>query len=182
MGFVDHQTCSAVHPLSAADYIWLAAMGSAERGPITLENVAQAVDSLAGTLWQPVFQVIADNVALMVEGDLLDSQDGILALTGAGRFRLAQLLVQPVQAPLSAFGQVGVRLKLAFLDLLPPLPRRRQIQSLITAYECEIASRSARCRAWPLNGAIGRKWLDHHMDSLEDGLALLRQSACCGDA
>ncbi|RAU22695.1 hypothetical protein CU669_06760 [Paramagnetospirillum kuznetsovii] len=177
MGFVDHQTLRSGTPLTASDYIWLAALGAAERGPITLDSIASAVESLAGCLWQPVFEVIADNVDEMAKGGFLDEQDGRIMLTPPGRFCLAQLLARPVHAPLSAFGQVGVRLKMAFLDLLPKPSRQRQIQALIVAYECEIASRSTRCGAWPLSGMLGRGWLDHQMDTLEDSLHLLRKSA-----
>ncbi|OAN52898.1 hypothetical protein A6A04_15475 [Paramagnetospirillum marisnigri] len=179
MGFIDRQPCFATHPLAATDYVWLAALGAAERAPITAEDVAAAVDALAGPLWTPVYELVSDSMSHMIDqGCLTPAADlGRYALTGAGRRRLVDLLSRPVQAPLSAFGQVGVRLKLAFADILPPILRRHQINAVIRAYECEMAARSARCKAWPLNGPLGRTWLDHHLDELEDGLALLRQLA-----
>jgi hypothetical protein len=179
MGFIERQPCTTIRPLNPCDYVWLAALGIAERGPITMEDVTLAVDALAGPLWTPVFQVVSDSITDMIEqGCLADEPDrDRFSLTASGRRRLSYLLSQPVQAPLSAFGQVGVRLKLAFIDVLPPILRRHQIMAVIRAYECEMAARAGRCRAWPLNGPMGRQWLDHHMDGLEDGLELLRRMA-----
>lgn len=179
MGFIDRQPCIAPRLMTPSDYIWLAALGCAERGPITIEDVGLAVDALAGPLWSPTGQVVFDTVEMLVERGYLSVQaeDERLSLSGAGRRRLLELLTQPVPAPLSAFGQVGLRLKLAFLDILPPILRRHQLNGIIYAYECEMAKRASRCPAWPVNGPLGRKWLDHHMDGLEDGVALLRRMA-----
>ncbi|CAA7613719.1 hypothetical protein [Magnetospirillum sp. SS-4] len=179
MGFIDRQPSIAPRLMTPSDYIWLAALGCAERGPITIEDVGLAVEALAGPLWSPTGQVVFDTVEALVEHGHLSCPPGEekLSLTGSGRRRLLDLLTQPVPAPLSAFGQAGLRLKLAFLDVLPPILRRHQINGIIHAYECEMAARASRCAAWPFNGPLGRKWLDHHMDGLEDGLALLRRMA-----
>lgn len=179
MGFIDHQPSIVIRALGATDYICLAALGTAERSPITMEDVVTAVDALAAPLWVPVFDMVFDTVTDLVERGCLnaDLRAETFSLTGIGRRRLMDLLSQPVQAPMSSFGQVGVRLKLAFLHILPPILRRHQIIAIIRAYECEMAARAARCQAWQLNGPMGQRWLDHQMDALEDGLDLLRRLA-----
>ncbi|MDO8606406.1 MAG: hypothetical protein Q7R40_07725 [Phaeospirillum sp.] len=177
MGFIDRHPCLAVRQMTASDYIWLATLGCAARGPIGIDDVGQAIAALAGPLWSPSGQVVFDSVEAILDRGLLlgDAAGDRLSITDSGRRQLSFLLTLPVPSPLSAFGQVGIRLKMAFIDILPPALMRHQIVGVIHAYECEVANRSVRCQAWPLNGSIGRKWLDHQVDTLEDGLALLRQ-------
>lgn len=183
MGFIEHRRHTSIRRhLDARDYIWLATLGSVTRGALPIDDVAPIVAGLAGPLWAPTGQLIADAIDEMVVTDLLGTTragDGQLRLTGTipGRARLHDLLVQSVHAPLTAFGQVGVRIKLAFLDLLPAPQRQRQIEALTVAYECEIAGRSGACPAWAHNGPLGRLWLDAQVSGLEDGLALLRRLA-----
>jgi hypothetical protein len=179
MGYVDHPSALASHQLTASDYVRLAILGCAVRCPIFPDDIVRSVESLAGPLWAPSGHLVLDAIEVMVGmGYLANGEGGLgLLITGPGRRALTGLLTQPVSSPLSAFGQVGIRLKMAFLDILPPILRRHQIAGLIHAYECDLATQTAGGESWPLNGVIGRNWLDHQMDMLEDGIALLRRLA-----
>jgi hypothetical protein len=178
MGFVDSSIAYHSRALTAGDYVQIAVLGCAAREPLEAEDLAQAVRTLAGHLWSPTAELIDEVAGSLLSGGGLALLPGPrFQVTPTGRRRLLALLGQPVQGPLSAFGQVGVRLKLAFLDLLPEGARRHQVSALICAYEGEIAARGTRCTAWPINGSLGRAWLDHQMDGLEDGLTLLKRLA-----
>lgn len=179
MGFIEGRTILNRQAMTARDYIWLAVLGAAERAPLTMDEVAQAVAALAGPAWMPVSQLSFDAMDEMLEGGLLNPVERSLrlAITGDGRRRLQDLVAQPLAAPLSTFGQVGIRLKLAFLDLAPAAVRRRQIDALLRACDCEIAARTAACAAWSLNGPLGRVWLDHQVDALEEMAEVLRRLA-----
>ncbi|KIL99526.1 hypothetical protein CCC_04042 [Paramagnetospirillum magnetotacticum MS-1] len=165
--------------MTARDYIWLAVLGAVERGPLSTDDAASAVGALAGSTWIPVSQLVFEAIDQMLEEGLLNpvERSTRLAITGEGRRRLHDLVAQPLTAPLSPFGQVGIRLKLAFLDLAPPVVRRRQIDAILRSCDCEIASRTASCAAWSLNGPLGRAWLDHQMDALEEMAQALRRLA-----
>lgn len=176
MGFIECRPVLGHRVMTARDYIWLAVLGAAERGPLTMDGAAEAVAALAGSLWAPVSQLVFDAVDEMLTDGLLNAMDrsSRLALTGEGRQRLHDLLALPLASPLSPFGQVGVRLKLAFLDLASPAMRRRQIAAILGACQCEIAARTAACPAWALNGPLGRAWLDHQVEMLEETATMLR--------
>jgi len=185
MGFVDRSPAVLVRPLNTRDYLALAILGSAARGPLAIDEVPALISGLAGPLWSPVHPLIHDAMdEMVVDGQLgttkaADSEHLRLTLRPSGHRRLHHLLALHIPGPLTAFGQVGVRLKLAFLDLLPPPMRRHQIGALIRAYDCEIAGRNRHCHAWPLSGSYGRQWLDGQMEGLEDSLTLLRDLARC---
>ncbi|MBI3445007.1 MAG: hypothetical protein HY055_06535, partial [Magnetospirillum sp.] len=142
----------------------------------TMDAAAQAVKSLAGPLWCPISELIFDAMDDMVAQGMLNvlGRSSRLAITGDGRRHLLELVAMPLASPITAFGQVGLRLKLAFLDLAPPSVRRRQIGGIISACQCEIAARTTSCSAWQLNGADGRAWLDHQVEALEETVAVLR--------
>lgn len=177
MGFIECRPLLGHRVMTARDYIWLAVLGAAERRPLTMEAAAQAVKTLAGPLWSPVSELIFDAMDDMLAEGLLNSLDrsSRLAITGEGRQRLMELVALPLVSPATPFGQVGMRLKLAFLDLVPPSIRQRQIGSILTACQCEIATRTTACPAWELNGPYGRAWLDHQVETLEETVTILRK-------
>lgn len=168
--------------METRDFIWLAALGSAARAPVTVGDVRAAIDRSAGALLSPVGQVIEDAVADMVcRGNLSTQLDGAcearFASTAAGQQTLARILGLAVPLPSSAMGQVAVRLKLAFVDLLPPWSRKREIDALIAAYEDEVIGRRLRCQTCPVRGTFGQMWFDHDLDLIRRELALLRRMA-----
>ncbi|ARJ65810.1 hypothetical protein WV31_09130 [Magnetospirillum sp. ME-1] len=179
MGFIEGRTIQNRRAMTARDYIWLAVLGAVERAPLSVDDAIQAVAALTGPAWAPVSQLIFDAMDDMLADGLLNpvERSTRLAITGDGRRRLHDLIAQPLTAPLSTFGQVGIRLKLAFLDLVPPAVRRRQIDALLRSCDCELSTRTSTCPAWALNGALGRVWLDHQVDALEETAEVLRRLA-----
>ena len=176
MGFVECRPFLGHRVMTAKDYIWLAVLGAAERCPLSIDRVGEAVSDLAGSQWTPVSQLVFDAVAEMQADGLLttETNPSILAVSAEGRRRLEGLLALPLASPITPFGQVGIRLKLAFLDLASPQTIRRQIAAILGACQCEIALRTSDCQAWRLNGPLGRAWLDHQVEMLEETSALLR--------
>lgn len=180
MGYIDTGRIQAYGArMTAKDYIHMALLGAAERGPLATDDAPGMVQALAGRNWVPSLQMILDGIDDLVADGLLNTVNRaeVLALTAEGRQKLRRLLAQPLPAPVSAFGRVGLRLKLAFIDLATPEIRRRQLDAALRACECEIASRATRCPAWDLNGPFGRAWLDHQVDGLEELAGLLRRMA-----
>lgn len=179
MGFVERRPALGRQVMTAGDYIRLAVLGAASRTPVSVDDAVRAVADLSGPFWTPVAQLVFDAIDDMLEAGLLNPVDrsSRLALSGDGTRLLHELITLPVASPLTTFGQVGIRLKLAFLDLAAPAMRRRQVEGILRACECEIASRGAACPAWRLNGPLGRLWLDHQMEALEETVEVLRRLA-----
>jgi hypothetical protein len=179
MGFIEGRTILNRQAMTARDYIWLAVLGAAGRSSLTMDEMVLAVGALTGPGWVSVSQLVFDAMDEMLEDGLLNpvERSTKLAITSDGRQRLFDLIATPLAGPLSPFGQVGVRLKMAFLDLASPATRRHQINAILRACDCEIAARTASCQAWGLNGPLGRVWLDHQVDALEEMAEILRRLA-----
>ncbi|CAA7614583.1 conserved hypothetical protein [Candidatus Terasakiella magnetica] len=177
MGFIERLSCLAPRHLTSGNYLHLVLLGTTSRGPISIDQAYEAATILAAPLWTPTHSLVIDTLQDLCEQDLLavDEPPISLRITASGRRRLSEILSMGIPSPHTPFGQAGIRLKLAFLDHLPPDLRRRQLDGLIQAYECEIAARTSRCRAWHLSGDFGRAWLDQHIEGLEEGLTVLRR-------
>jgi DNA-binding PadR family transcriptional regulator len=179
MGFVDASRARAFAAMTAKDYVRLALLGAAGRRSLPADDVAAVVHALCGPNWSPTAQMVLDGVDDLVAEGLLNAyaRTETLEISAEGRQALHRLLAAPIAAPMSPFGRIGLRLKLAFLDLAPAHQRRRQVENAIRACECEIAARASRCPGWELNGPYGQAFLDHQVDGLEDLAGLLRRMA-----
>jgi hypothetical protein len=181
MGFIgrmDMQTTFGKREMGARDFIWLAALGSAARRPAGLEDMACAIDSITAGQWLPVGELVTASVEEMVRGGHLAlAADGRHTLSRRGRETLSLLLTQPLARPASVFGQVGLRMKLAFLDLVEPGERRLHLESMIEGYEDELARRMSPCEGCTARGSFGELWRCHDLERLRRDLALLRSMA-----
>jgi hypothetical protein len=180
MGFVDRQFSHAVSHLSAGDYLTLALLGSLARcRRLELEDLFAAATALGAPYWLPTSQLIDEALSSLRQAELIRhlANERALSITETGLDTLTCLLCRPVTRPLSAFGQAGMQLKLAFLDLLPPPWQHRQLDQLITAYECEIRQRNTSPSIWKLNGPFGQAWSDQNLDGMEESLGVLRRMA-----
>ena len=194
MGFIGRiHTSSAPsqnrREMGARDFIWLAALGTAARGPAGLEDICAAIDAITLGQWLPVGDLVTASVAEMVRGGHLQTMPGkatpgetgpgeadSLRLTMRGREILMLLLAQPLARPSSVFGQVGLRLKLAFLDLAPAVERLRHLEALMTQYQDELTCRAAGQECAAL-GRFGAAWRHHDAERLRGDLALLERLA-----
>ena len=124
----------------AADFIWLAALGTAARGPVTIDDIRSAIDDIAGHLWSPAGDVVANCVDEMVRGGTLGPVAGMrdvppaFATTATGRQMLSLPLAKPIGQPTCPLGRVGLALKLAFVDLVPAAERRHAIRRVVATF------------------------------------------------
>lgn len=182
MGFIGHVRLPALErrDMGARDFIWLAALGVAARGAVGIDDICRAIDDITAGHWLPVADLVTSAVAEMVRGDHLritPERDNWLTLSGRGRQTLALLMAQPVAGPSTQMGQVGVRLKLAFLDLIEADERRAHLEALTVLYDEEIGRVMAAERQGPVRGHFGQLWHGNHLDRLRRERALLRAMA-----
>lgn len=183
MGFLGRVHLSVLsdrREMGTRDFIWLATLGTAARDPAELEGICRAIDVITQGQWLPIGDLVAASVDEMVRGGHLQPVLGNelrLRLTPRGRQTLSLLLAQPIARPISVFGQVGLRMKLAFLDLAEAGERRAHFDSLIGQYDEELSrclSPDESCRA---RGSFGDLWRSHDIDRLRRDIALLRRMA-----
>lgn len=167
--------------MGARDFIWLAALGTAARGPASLDDICQAIDVITTGQWLPVGELVTASVEEMIRGGHLTipsrADPFAIGLGKRGRETLSLLLAQPIGRPASVFGQVGLRMKLAFLDLVEPGERRSHLDAMIGAHEDELSRRQSPCDHCPARGSFGDLWRSHDLERLRRDLALLRSMA-----
>lgn len=182
MGFASAP--STGRPLEPKDFIWLAALGTAARQPSNIDEICLAIDDIADQRWTPVSDLVANTVAdMLADGALRQAPRHAdrFEITEMGQEILAAMFARPVGRPGCLLGEVGFRLKLAFIDLAPAEARHLYLADSIRAYEGEIAACEQRCRHCSVQGRFGRKWLDHETDRLRRDLSLLHTMAAeCG--
>ena len=165
-------------PLGAGDFIWLAALGSATRGATTAGAVCDCIETIAAGQWSPSPQLVCDCLDEMARAHHLRffrrGHDDLFAITPQGRGILSMMLAQPMERPGTPLGEVGLRLKLAFLDLAEPEDRRLHLQEIIAIHEKELAARPSACTACHSPGCFGRLWSEHRTETLRREIELLR--------
>lgn len=183
MGFLGRIQMPAVserREMGARDFIWLAALGTAARGNARLEDICVAIDLITQGQWLPIGDLVAASVDEMVRGAHLQPVLGgepRLRITPRGRQTLSLLLAQPTGRPTSVFGLVGLRMKLAFLDLAEEGERHAHFQTLIDLYEEELGRCMAPEAHAGARGSFGDMWRNHDIDRLRRDVALLRRMA-----
>ncbi len=184
MGFATVTSTAAGWPMGPKDFIRLAALGTAARQPATVDAICLAIDDIVDQLWMPVGDVVASTIEEMLkDGTLrpLSDRGDLYEITASGHEILGMMFVRPVGRPGCLLGQVGFRLKLAFIDLAAPEVRRHYLTDTIRAYEGEIAACEKRCRHCSIRGTFGRLWQNHETDRLRRDLSLLHDMAAgCG--
>ena len=159
--------------MQARDLIWLAALGVGAREAFDLDQLGAVIDDLAGRIWTPVGDVMAGCLEEMHRSGSLNFDQGRYATTDQGRQILGLLLGQPSGPAGCPLGQVGLRLKLAFLDLVPPRERQDHLGPIIEACRGELAECRRRCELCATHGPFGRQWLRHETERLRRDLGLL---------
>ncbi|PKU25480.1 hypothetical protein [Telmatospirillum siberiense] len=171
-------------PLGPKEFIWIAALGIAARSPASIDDVCLVIDDVADQRWTPVSDVVASTIAeMLADGALRPSHRAseTFETTDAGWEILAAMFARPSGRPGCLLGEVGFRLKLAFIDLAPMEARHLYLSDTIRAYEGEIEACEQRCRHCAIQGPFARKWLDHETDRLRSDLSLLHSMAAeCG--
>jgi len=159
--------------MQARDLIWLAALGTGARQPFDLDQLGSVIDELAGRIWTPVIDVMASCLEEIHRSGSLTLNESHFATTDQGQQILSMLLGQPAGPAGCPIGQVGLRLKLAFLDLAPPQERQDHLGLIIEACQDELAECRRRCELCAAHGPFGRQWLRHETERLRRDLGLL---------
>ena len=175
----------STRPRGPGDFIWRAGLGCASRGATTAEAVCACIDTVAGGQWAPSAQLVCDCLDEMARARHLgyghDGRYGLYTVTPQGRGILSMMLSLPIERPSTPLGQVGTRLKLAFLDLAEPEDRQTHLADLIASHRAELSQHPDPCGACHAPGCFGRMWSEHHADALRRGLALLERMHAMSD-
>ncbi|MBR9972141.1 hypothetical protein [Magnetospirillum sulfuroxidans] len=166
-------------PMGPGDFIWLAALGSASRGATTAAAICACIDTIAAGQWSPSAQLVCDCLDEMARARHLsfchDGNYNLFTITPQGSGILAMMLALPIERPTTPLGQVGTRLKLAFLDLAAADERRLHLTDLIAAHQEELDRRPDSCADCHAPGCFGRMWSTHHTETLRRDLELLQR-------
>jgi DNA-binding PadR family transcriptional regulator len=180
MSFHGTSRADVERKMEARDFIDLAALGSAARVPADFGDICSAIDDIVGHLWTPVSEVVAGCIENLVRTACLQTTNNspdelVFTITETGWQRLRLLLAQPTDCPICPLGQVGLKLKLAFIDLTSTSERKRHLENIVCIYERELSGWVRRCGSCPRQGALGRMWLDVETDRLQREIMMLRR-------
>ncbi|MEO5337053.1 MAG: hypothetical protein H7841_09185 [Magnetospirillum sp. WYHS-4] len=158
------------------DFIWLAALGRAARGPAPLGEVRAYLADLASGFGASAVDMVGGCIDAMRQGRHLeaaeDRTDGghRLALTPTGHQTFLFLLGRPIPRPATAIGRIGLKLKLDYIDLIGRADRRRLLEGLVAACMSELASRDGEADGV---GRFGKLWFEHDVERVRRDIALL---------
>lgn len=157
------------------DLLWLAILGGAARCPMSLARALTVIHDIAGPAWPRVDDTATDCVHEMLRGGHLEpTEPGRFQTTAHGLDCLERLVAVPLGGPRSMVGQVGMRLKLAYLDLVSTATRCQVLADLVADHQQELAlARIDLGQIWA--GPHGRAWFRGDLDRLRHDLDLLRQ-------
>lgn len=161
--------------MQVRDVIWLATLGAAARHPGSIEATVAMIGDIAGPLWPTAEHAVAACVREMLNGGHLTDAAGFnqWRITSHGLDCLERLMAVPLGGPRSVLGQVGLRLKLACLDLVSPEARQRVLAGMIADHLRDLAlARVESGRIWV--GRHGRAWHRADIERLERDLVRLR--------
>ena len=181
MGYVTTRDATAFgNDLCPRSFILLAVLGICARSPANTDDICEVIDDLVGETWTPPRDIISNGTQDLLALEALrisKLKKRCLETTPKGMEIMSLILALPVARPSCALGQIGYRLKLAFLDFEAPSERRFQIESSIQAYECEIAECERRGRNCSAKGIFGRQWSEHEVDRLRRDVDVLKALA-----
>lgn len=181
MGFIGRIVTAGwnTREIGSRDLLWLAGLGAAARGPVDVDETCRLLEQLTGGQWLPVGELVAAAMAEMERGGHLRAvspQNGRLCLTERGMQTLLLLLDTPLPRPSSLLGAVGLRLKLAVLDLVDARARQAYLLDLADQHQAEL-DRLRTAPPCPARGPLGERWREMETDCARAGLDLLRRLA-----
>lgn len=182
-GFFQGYASVSGQVLQARDLLRLAALGGASRMAVTADDIWVSIEDMVGDLWLPAGSVLADAICTLLEEGALHSgtttvhSEPLLTITDSGRNLLASLLSRPIGRSGCPLSRTSLRLKIAYLDLLPAPQRQLPLTSAIASCEEALAEQERRTTLCPAQGRFGRMWQDHEIDRLRRDLTSLRALA-----
>lgn len=166
--------------MTARDVIGLALLAAGRRKPATQDALSEAVLYLAWPSWTPSPALIDEVCYDLVEGGYLRTAGPPAGLprfepSVKGVALFAALMLKRAQPHLSSFGLTSIRIKIAFIDLLPEQRRRALLESIAQGFERELILRGRQGRL-DVAGWLGQSWMNSEVDQIRRQLVGLRSS------
>ena len=132
-------------PLEPSDLALLIVLGTADRNPVSLAEIASTAKLLAPQDWQPTTETIGAAVERALTGRLVAlGGEGAISGTGVettslGRSRIVDLLFKPIPGSTGGFLRACMAAKLHFLHHVPHPKRSNHAEELAQLYRDAIA-------------------------------------------
>ena len=164
----------ADNTLTPKEAVRLCALGTLASGPITYSELADAIRHFVDRILGPSLDVMGASVELLKYEGLIEDLDERLAITGAGREELRQLLTADVRSAAADLNKLVFALKFRFLHLLEINDRRAQADILVEATDNELARLEDLRQHHTGDEGFLNPWLDHAIHLLQSRLSWLR--------
>ena len=164
----------ADNTLTPKEAVRLCALGTLASGPMTYSGLADAIRHFVDRILGPSLDVMGASVELLKYEGLIEDLDERLAITGAGREELRQLLTADVRSAAADLNKLIFALKFRFLHLLEEDDRRAQADILAEAADNELARLDDLRQHHAGDEGYLIPWLDHDIHLLESRLSWLR--------
>ena len=164
----------ADNTLTPKEAVRLCALGTLASGPMTYSGLADAIRHFVDRILGPSLDVMGASLELLKYEGLIESTDERLAITGAGREELRQLLTADVRSAATDLNKLVFALKFRFLHLLEEDDRRAQADILAEAADNELARLDDLRQHHAGDEGYLIPWLDHDIQLLESRLSWLR--------
>lgn len=181
VGLSEPEAATKTQEMTPRGAIWLAALGAATRLGVTQDEIGQIVQFLSQPSWEPSTSLVGEAVYDLVAESHLISQPPLRgeprfvpSATGSSSFR--RLMLTKIGNVPSPFGQACLRIKLAFIDLLPSCDRARLLEIIARNYERELIVRRNRRPPFQI-GLFGQSWRDQETEHLRRDLVQMRTFA-----
>ena len=164
----------ADNTLTPKEAVRLCALGTLASGPMTYSGLADAIRHFVDRILGPSLDVMGASVELLKHEGLIESTDEQVAITGAGRDELRQLLTADVRSAAADLNKLIFALKFRFLHLLEEDDRRAQADILADATDNELARLDDLRQHHAGDEGYLIPWLDHDIHLLEFRLTWLK--------
>ena len=164
----------ADNTLTPKEAVRLCALGTLASGPMTYSGLADAIRHFVDRILGPSLDVMGASVELLKHEGLIESTDEQVAITGAGRDELRQLLTADVRSAAADLNKLIFALKFRFLHLLEEDDRRAQADILADATDNELARLDDLRQHHAGDEGYLIPWLDHDIHLLESRLTWLK--------
>lgn len=167
--------------LTPKEAVRVCALGTIAAGPMRYSELAGSVRHFCSRVMGPSLDLMGISIELLryeglveaVEGQGMED-DALLAITGAGRRELHNLLATKLR-PSSDLTKLLIALKFRFLHLLDRKDQGRQIDMLLDVCESELARIEDLRDGSGTEAPALQAWLDHDIAQLRDRLDWLER-------
>ena len=164
----------ADNTLTPKEAVRLCALGTLASGPMAYSALADAIRHFVDRILGPSLEVMGASVELLKYEGLIESAGERLAITGAGREELRQLLTANVRSAATDLNKLVFALKFRFLHLIEGDDRRAQADILVEATDNELARLDDLRQHHAGDEGYLIPWLNHDIQLLESRLSGLR--------